>query len=126
MVNPNIKTLIHLANGWDWSGLESFFGSVFIQGALEESELDYIGVSFYPFYGTGATISALQSSLTNLANTYHKNIVVAETDWPEACSGVQLSEPSIPVSISGQEQWTADIRNVLEDLPNGLGQGICT
>lgn len=126
MVNPNIKTLIHLANGWDWSGLESFFGSVFIQGALEESELDYIGVSFYPFYGTGATISELQSSLTNLANTYQKNIVVAETDWPEACSGVQLSEPSIPVSISGQEQWTADIRNVLEDLPNGLGQGICT
>lgn len=99
------KTLIHLANGWDWSGLDSFFGGVFIPGALSTSDVDIIGVSFYPFYDAGATLSALQSSLTNLANTFKKPVVVAETDWPVSCPGVSLTEPSIPVSVSGQSTW---------------------
>ncbi|OSD04611.1 glycoside hydrolase family 53 protein [Trametes coccinea BRFM310] len=120
----NPKILIHLANGWDWSGLDSFFGKVFIPGALSADQVDIIGVSFYPFYDSGATLSALKSSLTNLANTFGKPIVVAETDWPVSCSGVHLTEPSIPVSTSGQETWVNDIKNVLAGLPNGRGQGI--
>lgn len=54
-----------------------------------------------------------------------KPIVVAETNWPVACSGGTLTEPSIPVSAAGQETWIKDIKNVLTALPNGLGQGIC-
>ncbi|KAI0650511.1 arabinogalactan endo-1,4-beta-galactosidase [Trametes meyenii] len=121
----NPKILIHLANGWNWSGLKSFFGGVFIPGALTADQVDIIGVSFYPFYDSGATLSALKSSLTNLANTYNKPIVVAETDWPVSCSGsVHLTEPSVPVSSSGQQTWVADIRDVLSALPNGHGAGI--
>ena len=120
------KILIHLANGWDWSDLEYWYEGVFsIQGALTASEVDIMGVSFYPFYGTNATFDNLQYSLTNLANAYGKPIVVAETNWPVSCSGVTLSEPSIPVSVSGQEEWTDDIKNVLTSLPDGFGQGIC-
>ncbi|PCH40845.1 glycoside hydrolase family 53 protein [Wolfiporia cocos MD-104 SS10] len=122
VASPTI--LIHLANGWDWADLEYFFGNVFIPGALTESEVDIIGVSFYPFYGTNATLASLQSSLTNLVNEFGKPVVVAETDWPAVCSGVTLSEPSIPVSVAGQEEWTTDIRSILESLPNGKGQGI--
>ncbi|KAI0375887.1 arabinogalactan endo-1,4-beta-galactosidase [Pilatotrama ljubarskyi] len=120
----NPKILIHLANGWNWSGLDSFFGKVFIPGALSADQVDIIGVSFYPFYDSGATLSALKSSLTNLANTFNKPIVVAETDWPVSCSGVSLTEPSIAVSTSGQQTWVNDIKNVLTSLPNGRGQGI--
>ncbi|OBZ70039.1 putative arabinogalactan endo-beta-1,4-galactanase A [Grifola frondosa] len=118
------KILIHLANGWDWSGLDSFFSTVFIPGALSSSQVDIIGVSFYPFYDAGATLSALKSSLTNLANTFGKDIVVAETDWPVLCPNVNLTEPRIPVSITGQETWTGDIKNILATLPGGKGQGI--
>ncbi|KAI0028406.1 arabinogalactan endo-1,4-beta-galactosidase [Vararia minispora EC-137] len=118
------KIMIHLANGWDSSGLQSFFNNVFIQGAFAKTDLDIIGVSFYPFYDTSATLSALKSSLTMLANTVGKPIIVAETDWPEACSGVALSESSIAVSATGQATWISDIKNVLSALPNGLGQGI--
>lgn len=121
------QILIHLANGWDWSDLEYWYQGVFgIQGALTASEVDIMGVSFYPFYGTNATLANLKSSLTNLAYAYSKPIVVAETNWPVSCSGVTLSEPSIPVSVQGQEEWTDDINTVLTSLPNGLGQGICT
>jgi len=118
------KMQLHLANGWDWSGLNSWFSSVFIQGALSASEIDIIGVSFYPFYDSGATLSSLKSSLTNLANNMKKPIVVAETDWPVTCSGTSLTEPSIPVSVAGQQTWITDIKNVLTSLPNGLGAGI--
>ena len=54
-----------------------------------------------------------------------KPIVVAETNWPVSCSGGKVTEPSIPISASGQETWIKDIKNVLTALPNGLGQGIC-
>ncbi|THH14750.1 hypothetical protein EW146_g5630 [Bondarzewia mesenterica] len=118
------RILLHLANGWDWSGLSYFFSGVFISGALSTSDIDIVGVSFYPFYDAGATLAALKSSLTNLANAYGKPIVVAETDWPVSCPGVSLTEPGIPVSAAGQETWVTDIHNVLKGLPNGLGQGI--
>lgn len=95
------KIMLHLANGWDWSGLDSFFTGVFIPGALDASQIDIIGVSFYPFYDSGATLSALKSSLTNLANLLGKDIVVAETDWPVTCSGVSLTAPNVPVSVAG-------------------------
>lgn len=118
-------TLIHLANGWDWAGLQSFYGGVFMPGGLSVDQVDIMGVSFYPFYGTNATLANLQSSLTNLVNEYGKPVVVAETDWPAVCENVTLSEPSIPVSAPGQEEWTGDIRDVLDSLPGGKGQGIC-
>ena len=103
--------------------LEDVKGHISIM--LTASEVDIMGVSFYPFYDSGATLNNLRSSLTNLANNYRKPIVVAETDWPVTCSGVALTEPSIPVSVQGQEEWTGDIKSVLTSLPNGLGQGIC-
>ncbi|KAH9937998.1 arabinogalactan endo-1,4-beta-galactosidase [Fomitopsis serialis] len=119
------KILVHLANGWDWSDLKYFWEGVFgIQGALTQSEVDIMGVSFYPFYGTNATLANLSSSLTNLVNEFDKPVVVAETNWPAVCSGVTLSEPEIPISAQGQEEWTGDIKSVLNGLPDGLGQGI--
>jgi arabinogalactan endo-1,4-beta-galactosidase len=82
-------------------------------------------VSFYPFYGTSATLSNLQSSLTALTKQIGKPVLVAETDWPAACSGgPALSQPAISVSASGQQTWTTDIKNVLNAIPNGQGAGI--
>lgn len=54
-----------------------------------------------------------------------QDVLIAETNWPEACpSSVALSEPSIPVSASGQQTWVHDIENVLAALPSGHGLGI--
>ena len=117
------KIMLHLANGWDWSDLEWFFQGIFISGAFEASALDIVGVSFYPFYGTDATLSTLKTSLTNLASLISKEIIVAETDWPVSCSSVTLSE-SVAVSAAGQVTWIDDITSVLNSLPNQLGQGI--
>ena len=120
------KILIHLANGWDWSGLNSWFSNVYVPGALSADQVDIIGVSFYPFYDAGATLAALKASLTNLVNLTGKDVVVAETDWPVSCSGRTLTEPGIAVSASGQQMWVNEIKNVLAGLPNGRGLGIRT
>lgn len=118
--------MIHIANGWNWSTVSWFFNGIYVQGALASTAVDIIGVSFYPFYDAGATLANLKSSLTNTVNTYGKNVVVAETDWPVACSGgPSLTEPSVPVSASGQQTWVGDVRTVLQGLPGGKGQGIC-
>ncbi len=119
------KILIHLANAWDWSDISWFFKNVYIQGALSADKVDIIGLSFYPFYDSRATLSTLTSSLTNTANTFGKPIVIAETNWPVSCPGGSLSEKSIPISSAGQSSWVWNIEQVLNELPNGLGQGIC-
>ncbi|KAI0717439.1 arabinogalactan endo-1,4-beta-galactosidase [Cerioporus squamosus] len=118
------KILIHLANGWDWSDISWFFDNVYIQGALSADQVDILGFSFYPFYDSRATLAALQSSLTNTANTFKKPIVIAETNWPVSCPGGSVTEKSIAISSQGQSTWTWNIEQVLNGLPNGLGQGI--
>ncbi|PPQ92270.1 hypothetical protein CVT25_008578 [Psilocybe cyanescens] len=122
--SSSTKIMIHLANGWDSSAVSSFYSQVFLQGKLSTSDVDVMGFSFYPFYGTGATLNNLKSSLQNIINKYGKDVMVVETDWPTSCSGVALSEPSVPISAAGQSTWVADIRNVLSGLSGGHGLGI--
>ncbi|KAF7343488.1 Arabinogalactan endo-beta-1,4-galactanase [Mycena venus] len=140
--SSTIKTVVHLANGWDAGGVSSFYNQIFIAGEFALADVDVMGMSlstppvqgrcdcvrpgfsFYPFYGTGATLSALQSSLQAMVTKYGKNVMVVETDWPATCSGVALSEPSIAISAAGQQQWVLDIKNVLAGLSGSHGIGI--
>lgn len=117
------KVMIHLDNGWNYTRMSWFFKGLFATGTVSTSDVDVFGFSYYPFYGTGATLKALTSSLTQLANTYKKPLYVVETDWPTECTGVTLSE-NYPINAKGQRQWVAAIIAVLEGLPNNLGAGI--
>ena len=49
--------------------------------------------------------------------------MIVETNWPAVCSGVTLSDASLPVSVEGQSTWTSNIRSVLEGLPGKHGIG---
>ncbi|KDQ11602.1 glycoside hydrolase family 53 protein [Botryobasidium botryosum FD-172 SS1] len=123
-VSSSTKIMIHLADGWKLSSLQSWYKGIQIQGGFSMSDVDIMGFSMYPFYGTSATLSNLQNSLNTLANTYGKDIIIAETDWPAVCSGTSMSEPSVPISAAGQSTWVGSIRNVLNNVPNGHGKGI--
>ncbi|POM58584.1 Arabinogalactan endo-1,4-beta-galactosidase [Phytophthora palmivora] len=117
------KVMIHIDNGWRYSTVSAFFKGLFATGTVTTSDIDVFGFSFYPFYSTSATISALTSSMTQIANTYKKPIYIAETDWPTECTKVTLSA-SYPINARGQRQWVAAIMDVLNGLPNNLGAGI--
>ncbi|KAK1932352.1 putative arabinogalactan endo-beta-1 [Phytophthora citrophthora] len=117
------KVMIHLDNGWMEETVMWFFKGLFAEGTVTTEDVDVFGFSYYPYYNVNATLDALTSSLTTMANTYKKPIYVAETDWPTNCTTVTLSE-KYPVSARGQREWVMAIMDVLEGLPNGLGAGI--
>jgi len=119
------KIMIHIDDGYSWDQQSSFYDNVLRSGSLTLSDFDIQGVSFYPFYGTSATLANLQSATTQMANKYHKDIIIAETDWPDKCSGgPALSERNIPVNATGQLQWVQAIAKVVNAIPGGRGKGI--
>jgi arabinogalactan endo-1,4-beta-galactosidase len=117
--------LIHLDNGWNWATQEYFYTTVLGEGTLTTSDFDIMGVSYYPFYNSQATLANLKTSLTNMASNWGKGLVVAETDWPVSCPDPAYAFPSdttsIPKSIVGQETWVKDVASVLNGVSGGVG-----
>lgn len=139
--STSVKIMLHLANGWNWSAVNSFLNQVFLPGKFATSDIDVLGFSFYPFYGTTANLANLRSSLTNVVNklnkvgqTHHlkepglisllQEVMVVEVNWPYACPGVSLSEPGHPTGTNGQLTFVNNVRSIVESLPNGRGTGI--
>ena len=117
--------MIHLDNGWNWATQKYFYTTVLSQGTLTTSDFDIMGVSYYPFYNNQATLANLKTSLTNMASSWGKELVVAETDWPVSCPNPAYAFPSdassIPKSIAGQETWIKDVANVVKGVSGGVG-----
>jgi len=122
--SSSTKTMIHLSDGWSSSEEVWWYSNIFLQGKLALADVDIMGHSFYPFYNTAATLANLKSTQSTLISTYGKNVMTVETNWPVSCSGTAMSEPSIPISTSGQQTWITDIRNTLSGLSGGHGIGI--
>jgi arabinogalactan endo-1,4-beta-galactosidase len=95
------------------------------QDTLVSSDFDMMGVSFYPFYSASATLSALKSSLTNMANTWGKELAVVETNWPTSCPSPKYAFPSdiksIPFSAAGQTTFITDVASVVSGVSRGVG-----
>lgn len=124
---PKPQVMIHIDDGWNLTLQENWFGALTGTGKVHTSDWDIFGFSFYPFYGTAATLSNLKTTLNTLAKKYSKPLHVVETDWPDICNGTgapALSELSIPVSVAGQTEWVQDIIDVVKQVPGGLGQGV--
>ncbi|KAK1774122.1 family 53 glycosyl hydrolase [Copromyces sp. CBS 386.78] len=124
-LNPKPKIMIHLDNGWNWNTQNNWYTNVLKQGPLVSSDYDMMGVSFYPFYSASATLTSLKSSLTNMANKWGKELVVAETDWPTSCPNPADAFPSdaknIPFTAAGQSQWIKAVADVVASVPKGNG-----
>lgn len=119
------KIMIHLPNGWDYDLQSWFYDGLLAVGTFLDTDFDVMGVSYYPFYSASATLSALKSSLTNMASAYGKEIIVAETDWPTQCESPEYDFPSdashIPFSADGQTTWLQDIADVVEAVDGATG-----
>ncbi|KAK0375316.1 arabinogalactan endo-1,4-beta-galactosidase [Colletotrichum limetticola] len=124
-LSPKPKIMIHLDNGWDSNLQANWYTSLFAQNVLKTTDFDMMGVSYYPFYGSGATLAALKSSLSNLASKWGKEIVVAETNWPTSCPSPAYAFPSdlksIPFSAAGQTTFLKKVAEVVAGVSNGKG-----
>ena len=121
---PKPEIMIHIDNGWNLTLQNAWFDALVETGKVKPNDWDVFGFSFYPFYGTAATLVNLETSLNSLAKKWGKPLHVVETDWPDQCNGTALSEPEIPISVQGQIGWVQDIRNVVNGVPYGLGRGV--
>lgn len=127
-VNPNILTMIHLAEGGSFDVFNSFFS------AMETNEVNYdlIGASYYPYYH--GSLANLQNNLNNTANKFKKPVIVAETSYgfttadSEHASHIYNSGMEdggkYLTSIQGQATLIRDVVQVLADVPEKRGAGI--
>lgn len=121
------EVMIHIDNGWNLTTQRRWFEALTATGKVKMKDWDVIGLSFYPFYGTGATLANLREAMGWLARKYGKPIHVVETDWPAICEGESapvLSEPGIEASVEGQLEWGREVVRAVREVPKGLGRGV--
>ncbi|KAH7155976.1 family 53 glycosyl hydrolase [Dactylonectria macrodidyma] len=119
------KILTHLAHGYDFELQHWFYDMVLAPGYLSADDWDVIAVSFYPFWGEGATMDALSNTLTSLSTKYNKEVQVVETNWPTACPNPDYPFPAdqldIPLSPAGQSEYIRRLSSTLKDIPAATG-----
>ncbi|KAF2271338.1 glycosyl hydrolase 53 [Westerdykella ornata] len=128
-LKPTPKIMIHLDNGWKWDTQQWWYDTVLGSGGgLSAADYDIQGVSYYPFYNSGATLSALGSSLQNMVRKYGKEVQVVETNWPTYCPNPSYAFPSdvksIPLSVDGQITWMKEVAKRVEQAGQGKGTGL--
>lgn len=124
-LSPQPKIMIHLDNGWDWSEQEYFYETTLGEGTLLSTDYDIMGVSYYPFYNSAATLASLKSSLADMASKWGKELIVAETNWPQSCPDPAYTFPSdltsIPFSAAGQTTFIKDVASAVSGVSGGVG-----
>ncbi len=120
---PETKIMLHYA------GIE---GASWFFSKTTTIDYDYIGLSYYPIWH-GTNMNALQQTMSSLAQTYDKKVLIAETsypftlnwnDWTNNVIGLPNQiHPSYSASPEGQKAFLEQIKNTVKSIPNG--QGFC-
>ncbi|SFE17943.1 arabinogalactan endo-1,4-beta-galactosidase [Paenibacillus catalpae] len=128
---PNDQTtqiMLHLAEGGNNGKFRSFFD------AMEARDVDYdvIGMSYYPFWH--GTFQQLKSNMDDVAARYSKQIVVAETSYPNTLENgddhpntVGENETKLvgfEASVANQKLVTETVLNTVAHVQDGLGLGV--
>lgn len=110
--DSGIKIILHVA---DPKNAEWWAGQLNSNSVIG---YDILGVSFYPVYHPTKTISDFGTIITNIRNTYHKDVMVVETGLPwtnswddnttNMMNGVPAGYGSSP-SPEIQAQWLLDL-----------------
>ncbi|KAK1148909.1 hypothetical protein N8T08_007581 [Aspergillus melleus] len=119
------KVVTHLAHGYNVELQHWFYDLVLDTDFLSVSDWDVIAVSFYPFWGEGATMDALTTSLTSLSTKYNKEVQVVETNWPTQCTNPEYPFPEdqldIPLNPAGQIEYLQRLSSTLKAIPGATG-----
>jgi len=131
------RIMVHLDNGGNRDMYREWFGHFFASGG----DCDMIGMSYYPFWH--GTMAELRENMHALAETYGKDLVLAETSMgftladysayekllpeqrrgPAAKASLAASLPW-PMTPEGQCTFLRDLLDVIAKVPNGHGKGL--
>jgi arabinogalactan endo-1,4-beta-galactosidase len=115
-----MRVVIHVANGGNTKKSQWFFDHL----TKQDVDFDIIGLSYYPFgspHGDG-TLDDLKANMDNIATTYHKDIMVAETGFFET-GGPQEDVP-FPATPEGQKDFLDALNRTVAGTADGRGKGV--
>ncbi|MBN2394793.1 MAG: arabinogalactan endo-1,4-beta-galactosidase [Anaerolineae bacterium] len=122
------KIMLHLDKGGDNELYRWWFDNIIAEGG----EFDIIGLSFYGYWH--GDLSDLSANLADLAQRYHKELIVVETayaytlDNQDGYGNIISSADQLidgyPSTVEGQSAWLRDLMQVVKDVPGGLSKGV--
>ncbi|MBN2281928.1 MAG: glycosyl hydrolase 53 family protein [Candidatus Marinimicrobia bacterium] len=125
----SVKTMIHIDRGADNSSSQWFFDH--LPGT--DMEFDIIGLSYYPWWH--GTLNDLENNVNDLAQRYNKNIFLVETAYPwtlnwnddthNMLGNSNQLHRGYPASVEGQRCFLADLMEIIKNIPNYKGLGVC-
>jgi arabinogalactan endo-1,4-beta-galactosidase len=106
-------------------------GASLFYNKVKDLDFDIVGLSYYPWWH-GKDISQLETVMSQISQTYDKDIIVAETaypftldwnDWTNNIVGLESQlVPGYPASETGQQEFIRAIRTISwENVERGLG-----
>jgi arabinogalactan endo-1,4-beta-galactosidase len=134
--NPGGHKMLILMH-YDQGGNKTLSQAFYTQLTSLGVPFDVIGLSYYPFFH--GTLSDMRANVDNLATTFHKPIIIAETQyaWTLANGNNPLNrftgdfvwqtsdaQGGYPLTPGGQLSFVTDELSILAQVPDGLGDGL--
>lgn len=124
----DVEIVLHLDHGGDNNLYTWWFDKI----EAENVDYDIIGLTYYPFWH--GTMGELAYNLNAISNRYNKDVMIVETaygftldDGDGLGNSFYTAEESIggyPASVAGQTAYLRDLKEIVQDVPNGHGRGI--
>ena len=124
-VCPDALVAVHFANPENADNYKSYGKN------LDYYQVDYdvFASSYYPYWH--GTLENLSQVLTNIAETYGKKVMVAETSYAYTLEDTDFSGNTIgeggnyplnyPCTVQGQANLVRDVIDTVANTPNGIG-----
>ena len=126
----NILVALHFTNPEKASNMD------YLAKMLKQNNVDYdvFATSYYPYWH--GTPDALKNTLSSIAKTYDKKVLVAETSWANSFENKDPGSNTIssqsdlgkyvsyPVGADGQIAFLNDLFRAMAAIPDGKGIGV--
>ena len=114
------RIMIHLDQGGRNNVSRVWFDNYFARGG----EVDVIGLSYYPFWH--GTMDQLKANLSDLANRYHRDLLVAETSigYKKGAVGGNSPVAGIEPTPEGQAEYLSRLIKLVKSTPGHHGVGV--
>jgi arabinogalactan endo-1,4-beta-galactosidase len=117
------KVMIHHDQGSDWGDTSYYFNKLLPRLQANGADIDVVGYSYYPIFHSGG-ITAVQQNLNNSAAAWGKPLVVVEAGFPFRNPTQAEQNLGWAVTEAGQQAYLQAVVDAVENVPNGLGQGV--
>jgi arabinogalactan endo-1,4-beta-galactosidase len=125
---PTPRLVVHFDQGGDNAYSRYFYDNIVAQHV----PFDVIGLSYYPFWH--GTLSQLRANLDDLADRYHRDVAVVETQYGWTLDNgdsennflwtPDLLLPGYPATPQGQLGFLSDLLSIVSAVPDGRGLGV--